>query len=970
MLNLKKKKIINLEKLKINFSYSFDILKIYFFEVSPRDIYKILVFFFNELKYFFYYLKYEIVINNNSSSKINKKTINELIFLILNNPFLWEEEYHLKLIINNEIIFKKVFINNSFLYLCNKENYENKKLFSLFEKKLIKISGLENIFPIIKKILEEKKYLNLIEDKKKEKIDEKKLLIKWKERKLYELGIHTNFSNLDGISTPSDYIKNAKKKNYSFLGVTDHYNVQSFPEFSKIEDKDLRIIYGCELEMIEDNFSFPFFNINDNEIFNKKINEIKYCLFDLETTGLFSEYNEIIEIGYIIYYQGKILEEKEYLICPENEIEKNILENWYTNINPEELKKSPKLSKIIPILQEKWKDCILVAHNAKNFDYGFLKKIWKKNSGEELKNSIIDTLILSWILIPGKKKYSLEKLSQLTTKEKQNQLHRALDDSRLLLNFFKKIIKIIEEKQIYYWKDINTKNNIFFPGKGLKIKVIVKNQKGLENLYNLITISHTKNLFKRPCLFRSDIINNRSGLFIGSSGSKDGEIFRSFNSFFSEKEREKKIKFYDYIEIGNPNNFNHLQKMGKISEKNLNNTIKKILKFSEKLGIITFFSHNVHYCKKKEKILKEIIVANEGIKGYRHYLYNELMMEKNEDKFSELPDQYLPELKEIIKMWKFIENEKIIEDNIFFNKEKIIKNIEKIEIKHIPINYSKSNSIEKKKEELIKKYVEKTDILFGKKWPIFVHSRINEEWKIIKDKYIFIYWLSYKIVEKAHQDESIVGSRGSIGSSFIAYLCEITDLNPLPFYKFCKKCKFSEIYKTEEKNYSCYDYLEKENCPNCSNYLIMEGHNLPFETFFGWEGEKTPDIDLNFSGEYQKIAHEYVGILLGRKSYRIGTISTLSKKTAETFYDEHLKMRKKINSLEYLENIYKKKYDEDIPEWKKKYIKKINLDLRKKFDEEKWYSEWIDNKKIEELQNKKNELIKKKNSIIKNSFKS
>jgi len=191
-------------------------------------------------------------------------------------------------------------------------------------------------------------------------------------------------------------------------------------------------------------------------------------------------------------------------------------------------------------------------------------------------------------------------------------------------------------------------------------------------------------------------------------------------------------------------------------------------------------------------------------------------------------------------------------------------------------------------------------------------------------------------VKKTHQDGFFVGSRGSIGSSFIAYLCNITDLNPLPFYKYCQKCRYVEVYEAKDRNYSCYDYQEKENCPKCSSLLTMEGHNLPFETFFGWEGEKTPDIDLNFSGEYQKESHNYVRQLLGENSvYRIGTINTLSEQTAEIFYREHLRLRKELNSSQHLQKMFN---SEAVAQWQKEYRKKL-LANQKDFKEEEWYKE-------------------------------
>ncbi|CAJ0824608.1 6720_t:CDS:2 [Entrophospora sp. SA101] len=358
---------------------------------------------------------------------------------------------------------------------------------------------------------------------------------------------------------------------------------------------------------------------------------------------------------------------------------------------------------------------------------------------------------------------SLEKLSHVPGRGKIVQTHRALDD--------REVKGLIKEG--------------FFPNRGYKVKVLAASQEGLHNLYRLITLSHTERLFKKPSVFRSDLVKYRQGLLIGAAGGREGETFSLFSSFNFEKRKQEKLRFYDYIEVNSPATFRYLWLNGQIGEAELKNMTKKIIVAAEELKIPAVASHHVYYCENKERLLKEIIVANEGMNGSRHYLYNQATLSDKED------------------------------------PNKVVG----VSVKQPPLNYSATKSSG-----------------------------------------------TYKVVQKTHQDGSLVGSRGSIGSSFIAYLCGITDLNPLPFYKFCQKCRYVERYETQDRVYSGYDYREKEKCPTCSSLLTME------------EGEKTPDIDLNFSGEYQKIAHNYVRQLLGEDSvYRIGTINTLSQQTAEIF---------------------------------------------------------------------------------------
>ncbi|CAI2167672.1 18440_t:CDS:10 [Funneliformis geosporum] len=285
-------------------------------------------------------------------------------------------------------------------------------------------------------------------------------------------GVHTKFSTLDGISSPNDYVESAKKKDYAALAITDHYNVQSFPEFSKHQSNDLKIIYGCELEVLADKLPPYIFNHNDS-ILTAEIENLTYCIFDLETTGFFSTYNEIIEIG----------------------------------IDPNELKSAPKIKEVLPLLKKDWENCVLVAHNAANFDYGFLNK-----------------------------SYSLERLTRIPGREKVVQTHRALGD--------REVEKLIDGK--------------YFPNRGHKVKVLVINQEGLNNLYRLVTLSHTERLFKKPCVFHSDLVKYRQGLLVGASGGREGEMFTLFSSFNSIQKRKKRMKFYDYIEAGSPNSLRHL----------------------------------------------------------------------------------------------------------------------------------------------------------------------------------------------------------------------------------------------------------------------------------------------------------------------------------------------------------------------------------------------------------------------------
>ena len=935
-----------LEKVEINFTSPWEWEIVTPNLLSVEALRQLLYPIYHQLNYLFSYLDYRIKVQETNLT-LNQNEFQTYFALVKSTLFFWKNTSDLIFFFSseNELEFKlesyhkplsKGFPKNPFplacFYFSNELALNKAKPKIIVLKEIITKLGLSNLRFVLK--LKTNNKQNLPEPNQSPPPNQNSPLTKsamlstWKRRKIFELGVHTKFSTLDGISSPADYCATAQAKNYAALAVTDHYNVQSFPEFSKARTSELKVVYGCELEMLEDNFSPYIFNHRselNQQLLAVPITDLTYCVFDLETTGFFSAYNEIIEIGYVIYRQGKIVQEKEYLVCPSKKIAPELLTNWYTDIDPQDLKNAPPIQEILPLLQKDWQGCILVAHNAYDFDYGFLNKVWKEHLGEELPYPVIDTLSLAWILLPERKSYSLERLSQITGRGRILQTHRALEDSRLLGELLKKLMAELQEKNINYWKEVKTliREN-HFPDRGHKIKILVRNQTGLADLYRLITLSHTQRLFKVPCVLRSDLVKHRQNFLIGAAGGREGEIFSLFSAFNSVEKRKTKMRFYDYIEVNSPQTFCHLWLSGKISQNELQNMFSQIISAAKELNIPVIASHNVHYCQKKERLLKEIIIANEGMNGTKHYLYEEATGEGKKDSFANLPDQHLLNLEEIIDQWLFLNHQELIEKLIFKYPQQLVNQISEVKIQPTPLDYSRPESTQQAEKELIQAYTNRANLIFGSHWPDFVQQRIAKEWKIIQGRYIFIYWLTYKIVQKTHQDGFLVGSRGSVGSSFLAYLCNITDLNPLPFYKFCQNCHYAELYQTKDKTYSCYDYTEKENCPRCSSWLTMEGHNLPFETFFGWEGEKTPDIDLNFSGEYQKAAHNYVRQLLGAEAvYRIGTINTLSQQTVEIFWKEHLKLRQKFNPA---------------------------------FSESEWYKEWVENKELQGLERKLRQL--------------
>lgn len=962
--NIEDKKDDYLER--INYFYHTNTLLIHLKKKTPKTLEDLFLFLNKKVGYCLSYLNIEIGSNNNSLSE-KKEDIEEYLNIIFKYFFIWNLKKE-----TEEIIFfldkkntKTIEITKN---ITNQNQKNSESLINInFCVKKGELGKWKKPIAVLKKVINRIRLngnvnisahicetINCFYDEKKTETKtilitsgnffllsekEKKLFLmqKFEKEKIYELGVFTRFSTLDGISSATDYVKEAIEKNYRSLAITDHYNVQSFPEFSDIEEKEIKKIYGCELEMIENKKTSFFINFSQEDK-KKKIDELTYFFFDTETTGLFSNYNEIIEIGFVVFNDKKIIDEGSFLIKPEKKLNEKELKNWFhSSINYEQLLKNPRIDTVIKEIKNRWANCILVAHNAIAFDFPFLNKAWYNVFNKTLDKPIIDTLVLCKLIFPGKKSYSLQKLSNYHQKEKIVQEHRALSDAKLLLELFKKIINKLEELGIYTWEEVEQKINSTHTERGKKVKVLVKNEEGLYNLYRLITISHTEKFFKNPCVSKEDIEKHRNGLLIGASSNRQGELFSYFSSFNPKKEIEEKIiSFYDYIEIGSPYSLSYLWESGQLRKEEIEKIWINIILLAKKKEKPFIANHNIHYCKKKDRILKNIIIANEAINNSRHYLYKEATGEEKEDCFDNLPYQHLLTKEEMIEQWIFLGCPKLIEEILFRNQEKIIKKIEKTDITPPVVDYSSEDG-EKKKDELESIFTAKANLLFGKVWPNFIKERIEKEWKIIKEKYVFIFWIALKIAEKAKKERMIVGSRGSVGCSFIAFLCGITELNPISSYKYCHNCLFVEELKNAEFGFLSYDYeTKKETCPRCRNYYItVEGLNMPLETFFGMSGEKTPDIDLNFSGDCQKIMHNFIRELLGKENtHRIGTVNTIKKSVSEIFWNTYISLRKSLTSKENISRLL-----ENTPSWLLKY--KQHLIKQKEFCEEDVFNLWI-----------------------------
>ncbi|BDV02592.1 MAG: DNA polymerase III PolC-type [Candidatus Hepatoplasma vulgare] len=681
-----------------------------------------------------------------------------------------------------------------------------------------------------------------------------------------ELHIHSKMSVMDGIGDVEDYFKKANEVNIKSLAFVDHNSVQAFPEVFSSSKKypEIKAIYGVEFDIFDD--------LNNPIVLNERDADLlkcEYVFFDLETTGISPFVNEIIEFGAVKQINGEIIERKQLFIKPNKSLPKHISE--LTHITNEHLKNAKPIEEVINEIKEWIGDAILVAHNAK-FDYSFLNYVYKKNGLGELKNPVIDTLKISWLVNPNLKNH---RLGTVVKNEGQfydeNISHRADYDAMILQKTFENMLYKLFEKDIRNLKDLNKYNsNIFSKIFTNHFTVLAKNQDGIKDLYRLISIAHIDYFNKKkdlPLLPLSILLKERKNLLIGSSCA-NGKLWEELNN--QSNNLEKIFSYYDYIEIFPPSVYQNLINNKFYSLAEIQMILKEIIIKSNEFNKRVVITSDAHYVNKEDHEIRDVYISNKGLGGKLHPLF------KRGVKLNS-PYQYLRDSNEIYKEFKeFIEDENLLEKIIFKNPNKISSIIEE---NIIPLKSGlftpKLKGAEESLIKLVKENLRKT---YGDNPHPEIIERFNKELDaIIKNGYAIIYYISSLAVKKSIDDGYLVGSRGSVGSSLIATLAEITEVNPLKPHYLCKKCKYHEFIDNVSSGYD----LDNKICPKCGEDMQGEGQLIPFETFLGFEGKKIPDIDLNFSREYQSIAHNFIKSIMGENNvFRAGTISTVAQRTA------------------------------------------------------------------------------------------
>lgn len=707
--------------------------------------------------------------------------------------------------------------------------------------------------------------------------------------KRVELHAHTQMSDMDGITHVDQLVKRAHQWGHPAVAITDHGVVQAFPDANhaleglKLEKEDpFKVIYGCEVYLVDD--------VSDFAVENEKGQSLRddYVVFDLETTGFSQEKDKIIEIGAVRVKNGKICEKYSTFVNPERSIPERITD--LTSITNDMVKEAPTIETVLPEFLEFIGDSVLVAHNA-GFDHGFIRQK-AKEQGMETDFTVVDTVGLARVLFPELAKYKLDNIAKKLKISLENH-HRAVDDAGATAEIFEKFVEMLEERGMNSLKEVaefaNTSSDIVKKKPYFHAIVLAANETGRINLYRLVSMGHLDYFYRKPRVPKSMFMKYREGLIIGSA-CEAGELYRALLDEAPESRIKELVDFYDYLEIQPIGNNKFMIESERVENINSFDDLKemnrKIVALGEKYNKPVCATCDVHFLDPEDEIYRKIIFAGKKMKDA-----------------DDQPPLYLRTTEEMLEEFSYLGREKAYEV-VVTNTNLIADHIEKIS----PVYPDKCPPVIPKSDETLRNICyNKATSMYGDPLPPQVKNRLDHELdSIIKNGFAVMYIIAQKLVWKSNEDGYLVGSRGSVGSSFVATMSGITEVNPLPAHYYCKKCHYVDFDSEEVKKYagSSGCDMPPKTCPNCGEPLVQEGHDIPFETFLGFYGDKEPDIDLNFSGEYQSKAHAYTEVIFGDgQTFRAGTIATLADKTAYGYVKNYFEERGQHKRVEEIERI-------------------------------------------------------------------
>ncbi len=686
------------------------------------------------------------------------------------------------------------------------------------------------------------------------------------EVKRVELHMHTKMSQMDAMTSATDLIKRAMKWGMKSIAITDHGVVQAFPEAHKMlgyDNPDMKVIYGVEAYLAPD---------KNPIVENSKGQDIDttYCVLDLETTGFSAKTEKITEVGIMKLKNGEVIDSFSCFVNPEKHIPQRVSE--VTHITDEMVADSETIDKVFPKILEFIEGSVLVAHNAP-FDIGFLKQN-AKVLGHKFDYTYLDTLSLAKDLFPDYKRYQLGKIAA-NLGIKVEVAHRALDDVDTTVKVFNVMMDMLKERGAKKIDDIEivssteeAKKEGYKKLKTFHAIILAKNYVGLRNLYKLVSYSHLDYFYRKPRILKSLYQKYSEGLILGSA-CEAGELYQAIELGKTDEEIEEIANSYDYLEIQPIGNNQFLIRNEIVKdEEGLRDINRKIVELGEKLNKPVVATCDVHFMDPQDEIYRRILEAGQGY----------------DDADNQAP-LYLRTTEEMLEEFSYLGEEKAYEV-VVTNTNKISDMCDRIS----PISPEKCPPHIPGCEEDIKNIAyKKAHELYGENLPEIVQGRLDKELNsIISNGYSVMYIIAQKLVWKSNDDGYIVGSRGSVGSSLVAFMTGITEVNSLQPHYRCPNCKYSDF--TDYGIGNGFDLPDKD-CPKCGHKLDKDGMDIPFETFLGFNGDKEPDIDLNFSGEYQAKAHKYTEVIFGKgTTFKAGTIGTVAEKTAygyvKKYYEE------------------------------------------------------------------------------------
>ena len=696
--------------------------------------------------------------------------------------------------------------------------------------------------------------------------------------KRVELHCHTKMSDMDGVSSVSDIIKQAIRWGHKGIAITDHGVVQAFTDAyhtmedlkgkykKKGEELDFKIIYGVEAYLVDDTRQIVINSMGQN--FNDT-----FVVFDLETTGFSAEVDRIIEIGAVKIKNGEIVDNFSKFVNPKIPIPFRI--EKLTGINDSMVMEAEPIEKILPEFLEFCGDAVMVAHNA-GFDTSFIINNAER-LGIKYDPTIMDTVLLAQFVIPNLHNYKLDTLCKHLVVSLENH-HRAVDDAQATAYIYLKMVKMLEERDIFDLDKLNEAGKL--DDEAIKklhqyhCIILASSEQGRINLYRLISASHLQYFSRFPKIPKSLVNKYREGLIIGSA-CEAGELFRAMVNGRSEAEIARIVSFYDYLEvqpIGNNRFMIEKDDYYVKNEEDLRDLNRRIIALGEKFSKPVVATCDVHFLNPEDEIYRRIIMAGKGF----------------DDADNQAP-LYLHTTEEMLHEFDYLGSDKAYEI-VVENTNKILNMCEDI----IPVRPDKRPPVIENSDQMLRTICENRALeLYGNPLPEIVKERLDRELNsIISNGYSVMYIIAQKLVWKSNDDGYLVGSRGSVGSSFAATMAGITEVNPLSPHYLCPKCYYNEFDSEDVKKFAggagC-DMPDKI-CPRCGHKLNKMGFDIPFETFLGFKGNKEPDIDLNFSNEYQSKAHSFTEVIFGKgQTFKAGTIGTVAEKTAYGYVFNYFK---------------------------------------------------------------------------------